>query len=147
MNEQIVETLYDEAIQLAEQVRAVFAYGPVGIDDAANDDVRIAMSIEGLRSTTRIMNILAWLLNQRAFFDGELSARQLRRRNVLGDDRPSDEASLAVLEPETRILIADTISLHARVSRLDTEWRQSAIEEDGPVHSMQDRIATAFDTV
>ena len=146
MNEQIVETLYHEAIDLAEYVRAVFAGGldPADADGGSSNPVRIALSIEGMRATTRIMNVLAWLLNQRAFFNNELSALQLLRRNKLTEDRPSDMANLSVLEPETRALIEETERLHARVSRLDTEWREQEDGDGAPVQQLQDRIATAF---
>ncbi len=144
MNEQIVETLYHEAMELAEDVRGVFARGFAIPDAETTDNTRIALSIEGMRSTTRIMNVLAWLLNQRAYFSGELSARQLLRRNRLGEDRPSESLHLGALEPETRALIAETERLHARVARLDTEWREQTSTADGAVHAMQDRIAGAF---
>ncbi len=144
MNEQIVETLYHEAMELAEDVRGVFARGFAVPDGETTDVVRIALSIEGMRSTTRIMNLLAWLLNQRAYFNGELSAHQLLRRNRLVDDRPSESLYLDALEPETRALIAETERLHARVARLDAEWREQTGPADGAVHALQDRIAGAF---
>ena len=148
MNEQIVETLYHEAIDLAEYVRAVFAGGldPQGADVGATNPVRIALSIEGMRATTRIMNVLAWLLNQRAFFNNELSKLQLLRRNKLSEDRPSDTANLSVLEPETRLVIEETERLHARVARLDAEWREQEDGDSAAVQRMQDRITTAFTT-
>lgn len=64
----IIEALYTEALVLADEVRAVFAAGtrePVAGEDAF---VRLALSTEGLKTTTRMMHVLAWLLNQRALF-------------------------------------------------------------------------------
>ena len=62
----IIEALYTEALVLADEVRAVFAAGtrePVIGEDAF---VRLALSTEGLKTTTRMMHVLAWLLNQHA---------------------------------------------------------------------------------
>lgn len=135
----IIEALYSEALILADDVRAVFAAGvrePLTGEDAF---VRLALSTEGLKTTTRMMHILAWLLNQRALFSGELSENQVRLHGALPPDRASDEAQLALLEPETRELIADTEKLHQRIARLDEAWR-SHFEMASPARAFQDRI-------
>lgn len=135
----IIEALYTEALILADDVRAVFAAGtrePVAGEDAF---VRLALSTEGLKTTTRMMHVLAWLLNQRALFSGELSENQMRLHGALPPDRASDAGQLALLEPETRELIADTQKLHQRIARLDEAWRQH-FETTSPVRAFQDRI-------
>lgn len=135
----IIEALYTEALVLADDVRAVFAAGtrePLAGEDAF---VRLALSTEGLKTTTRMMHVLAWLLNQRALFSGELSENQVRLHGALPPDRGSDESQLALLEPETRALIADTEKLHQRIARLDEAWR-GHFEAPSPVRAFQDRI-------
>ena len=135
----IIEALYTEALVLADEVRAVFAAGtrePLAGEDAY---VRLALSTEGLKTTTRMMHVLAWLLNQRALFQGELSENQVRLHGALPPDRGSDEAQLALLEPETRALIADTEKLHQRIARLDEAWRQH-FAMTSPVRDFQDRL-------
>lgn len=135
----IIDALYSEALVLADEVRAVFAAGtraPVAGEDAF---VRLALSTEGLKTTTRMMHVLAWLLNQRALFSGELSENQVRLHGALPPDRGSDDTQLALLEPETRELIADTEKLHQRIARLDEAWRQN-FEMASPVRAFHDRI-------
>ncbi len=135
----IIEALYTEALILADDVRAVFAAGtrePMAGEDAF---VRLALSTEGLKTTTRMMHVLAWLLNQRALFSGELSENQMRLHGALPPDRASDAGQLALLEPETRELIADTQRLHQRIARLDEAWRQN-FETTSPARAFQDRI-------
>ena len=139
----IIEALYSEALVLADEVRAVFAAGvrePLTGEDAF---VRLALSTEGLKTTTRMMHVLAWLLNQRALLAGELSESQVRRHGALPADRASDEAQLGLLEPETRELIAETERLHQRIARLDEAWRAD-FEVDSPARAFQDRIGRAF---
>lgn len=135
----IIEALYTEALVLADEVRAVFAAGvrePLATEDAF---MRLALSTEGLKTTTRMMHVLAWLLNQRALFAGELTENQVRLHGALPPDRASDETQLALLEPETRELIADTEKLHQRIARLDEAWR-GHFEMTSPARAFQDRI-------
>lgn len=144
IHEQIVDDLYAEALSLADEARAVFDLRDEASHGNTPDRVRIAMSIEGLRTTTRVMHVLAWLLNQRAYHAGELTKLQLLRHGTLGEERPSDPANMKMLELTTRSLIRDTERLHARVSRLDEEQRQLDSRAADPVRGMQGRIAQAF---
>ena len=140
----IIEALYTEALVLADEVRAVFAASaepaaaaePIGGDGAM---LRLALSAEGLKTTTRMMHVLAWLLNQRAFFSGELSASQLRRHGILPSDREADPEALARLELETRALIEETVRLHRRIARLDEAWRQDFAMQS-PARAFQQMI-------
>ncbi|MEE4289340.1 MAG: DUF1465 family protein [Erythrobacter sp.] len=140
----IIEALYSEALLLADEVRAVFAAGTLPCEPGvtAHEDAmaRLALSTEGLKTTTRMMHVLAWLLNQRAYFSGELSERQVRVHGSLPADRGSDPEQVARLEPETRELIAETERLHRRIARLDNAWRQNFDMGGSPVRAFQDRI-------
>lgn len=135
----IIETLYTEALVLADDVRAVFALGTREPQPGEDATVRLALSTEGLKTTTRIMHVLAWLLNQRAFFSGELSETQVLRHGTLPEDRPADPKALDALEPETRDLIAESERLHARIARLDQAWR-SQFEEASPARAIHNRL-------
>ncbi|AXK41815.1 MULTISPECIES: DUF1465 family protein [Erythrobacter] len=144
INEEIIEDLYSEALVLADDARAAFDLRFRDDVSHVGDLTRVALSIEGLRTTTRLMHILAWLLNQRAYRAGELSERQLERCGTLPVEREPDPDNLARLEPETRSLIEESERLHARVARLDRDWRRERQGGDMPVASLQDRIAQAF---
>lgn len=143
LSEPIIETLYCEALVLADEVRAAFDLTPRPHD--ANDDlVRIALSIEGLRTTTRMMHVLAWLLNHRAYFAGDLSEFQLRRHGTLPPDRPSDPEQMALLEPATRELIAESEAFHRRVARLDQAWRDRFETRPAAVLRLRERLGRAL---
>lgn len=135
----IIEALYSEALVLADDVRAVFALGTREPASGESAMVRLALSTEGLKTTTRMMHLLAWLLNQRAFFSGEMSENQVRNHGALPPDRASDPLQLELLEPETRALIAETEALHSRIARLDQAWRIQ-FEMGSPVRAFHDRI-------
>ena len=143
LSEPIIESLYCEALVLADEVRAAFdmAPRPRSLDD---DLIRIALSIEGLRTTTRMMHVLAWLLNHRAYLAGELSEFQLRRHGALPPDRPSEPSQIALLEPATRELIAETEAFHGRVSRLDRAWRDRFEMRPAAILRLRERLGRAI---
>jgi regulator of CtrA degradation len=126
LNARIIEGLYCEALVLAEEVRAAFSLSG-RIERAGQDEdlARVALSCVGLRTTTRMMHAIAWLLNHRAYLKGELSEFQLRRYGALTSDEPgTDPANYALLEEEVRELVEATEQFYARLLRLDHAWRQ-----------------------
>ncbi len=139
----IIEALYTEALVLADEVRAAFALGMREPHASEDPFTRLALSTEGLKTTTRMMHVLAWLLNQRALFAGELSETQVRRHGALPPDRATDPQHLAVLEPATQALIGETENLHRRIARLDDAWRQR-FEMRSPARAFQERIGREF---
>ena len=142
----VVEELYTEAMALADEARGTF--DPRGIEGGAqlSDEAKVALSIEGLRTTTRLMNLLAWLLNQRAFFDGELTEKQLRKSARLPAERPAVPGTAAKLPLMVRSLVRDSERLHARVARIGGDWRASeaAAAEMNDANALQSRLKSAF---
>lgn len=142
----IVEALYQDALVLADEARSVFDEGnaPKPLTQAESE-MRVALSCEALRTTTRMMHALAWLLNHRAFFAGEMSEFQLRRHGRLPPAQPeSDPAQMALLDLQTRDVIERTRALYARIARLDRAWRDRFAMQPAAVHRLRDRVETAF---
>ena len=142
IHRQVVEDLYEETLVLADEARAMFDMRNREPGEREDNAGRIALSIEGLRTTTRLMNLLAWLLNQRAFFAGELSEAQVKRCGALAADRSSDPVQLDRLELATRALIRESERLYARAGRLD--WQLQRDESDGQARALQGRLASAY---
>src|SRR3546814_5443090 len=87
INPRILDALYCEALALSDEVRAAFTLSGQFKRAAADEDLsRVALSSEGLRTTTRMMHAIAWLLNHRAYFMGEISEFQLRRHSRLSPE-------------------------------------------------------------
>ena len=123
----LVESLYTEAMLLADEARAYF--DREGRDERGQLDpfVRVGFACESLKVTTRIMHIVAWLLTQRALESGELghsSGRRPERR--LGQASESDQAVVAQLPPSAQRLVGASADLYARVKRLDEESAHGA---------------------
>ncbi|MFN3944849.1 MAG: DUF1465 family protein [Allosphingosinicella sp.] len=116
----LVDSLYVEAMLLADEARAYF-------DEAAREDrrdlepvARVGFSCESLKVTTRLMQVIAWLLTQRAVAAGEISRRQGRApERRLGEAPGSDEALFPRLPEPAQALIRASEELYDRVSRLD----------------------------
>lgn len=144
INPRIVEGLYCEALVLSDEVRAAFALsGRIDETAAEEDEARIALSCEALRTTTRMMHAVAWLLNHRAFFMGELSEFQLRRYGKLAEFPESDPHRLALLPQAMRELVQATERFHARLKRIDNGWREREANAPSAVAALRTRLGLA----
>ena len=144
LNRHIVDDLYSEALLLADEARAVFDMRG-DADAALPATTKLALSVEGLKTTTRIMHVLAWLLNQRAFFAGELTLKQLIAHGRLPEDRASDAQQVEHLPALTQHIVERTEQLHARVARLELRASSEPPQtQDGGVHAIQDTLRNAF---
>lgn len=142
----IVETLYCEALVLADEARAAFDLsGRLTLASMDEDLARIALSCEALRTTTRMMHAIAWLLNQRAFFHGELSEFQLRRHGRLPPAQPdADPAQEAFLPPQMQDLVVRSRRFYARIERLDAAWRTRFEMQPAAIHRLRDRLGRSI---
>ena len=147
LNQPIVEALYNEALVLADEVRAAFDLSGRLDNASENEDLaRIAMSCEALRTTTRMMHIIAWLLNQRAYFNGEISELQLRRHGKLPKKTArSDPEQLDLIDPEIRGLVMMSERLYSRIERLDHAWQEHFRMQPSALHRMQERLGERVD--
>jgi len=141
----IIESLYSDALELADEARCAFDLSGRLEETCADADlIRIALSCEALRTTTRMMHALAWLLNQRAFFAGELSEFQLRRYGRLPPAQPDgDPAQIALLPAELARLIERTGRFYARIERLDRAWRGRFAMNPAAIHRLRERLGQA----
>lgn len=145
INPRIIDGLYCEALVLSDEVRAAFDMsGRLDTRIADGDTARLAFSCEALRTTTRMMHALAWLLNHRAYIAGELSEFQLKRYGRLMVDRPPAPEQVASLDVRTLALIEATTRFYARLVRLDNDWRARDPGMPGAVERLRERIGSAI---
>jgi len=144
MQRRLIDTLYGEAMILADEARSYFDEAGRDDRDALDPLLRVSFSCESLKVTTRLMHVIAWVLIQRAVEAGEVpTTTALDPRHRLGPAPVTDAALLAQLPSRARNLIEASTDLHRRVALFD----QAQGELDGeisPVASLQQRIATAF---
>jgi len=142
INPRIIEALYCEALVLSDEVRNAFALSGrlerLGTDE---DLARVALSSEGLRTTTRMMHAIAWLLNHRAYFKGEISEAQLHRNGKLTPEpRRPDPRQAALLEAEVTRLVERTRHFYDRLLRLDDCWRLTGAAPTSAIERLRARI-------
>ncbi|MBU6268036.1 MAG: DUF1465 family protein [Sphingomonadales bacterium] len=142
INPRIIEGLYCEALVLSDEVRAAFDLsGRIDNASGEEDAARVALSCEALRTTTRMMHAIAWLLNHRAFLAGELSEFQLRRHGRLSPDFPaSDPERMALIADPVCDLILTTESFYARLLRIDRGFRERDMSQPSAIARLRDRI-------
>ena len=146
INPHIVEALYNEALTLADDVRGSFDLSG-RLEEAGQDEdiARVALSCEALRTTTRMMHAIAWLLNQRAYFHGELSEFQLRRHGRLPpSQQKSDPAQVAMLPDTMASLVHRSERFYARIERLDEAWRTRFAMQPMAIHRLRDRLGRSM---
>ncbi len=140
VHRRLVDSLYVEAMLLADEARAYFDDGGRGERSALDPMTRVVLSCESLKITTRLMHVIAWLLTQRAIDAGEISPD-------LGDDPlrvlptgPATEDGVLVTMPGgTQTLILASIDLYRRVERI--ERSRSSPPAASPARAMFERLA------
>ena len=136
----LVDTLYSEALLLADEARSYFDEGGRDEQKSLDPFARVGFACESLKVTTRIMHIVAWLLTQRAIDSGELRGSDGRRpERRLGHANDSDPMVVDQLPPAARKLIRASIDLYARVSRLD-EGQISDEAPQSPARALMGRL-------
>lgn len=137
-----IENLYVEAMVLADEAFAGFAATRDRGADRGDSLMTVNLACESLKTTTRLMHIIAWLLHQRAMLANEPSAHAGDSAARIGDPVAADwmvcqhfDASLA------RIIMASE-RLFDRVVAL--EISQRTIPEPPPVHQLIARLEARF---
>ena len=90
---------------------------------ALERSVSLTYATESMRLTTRLMQLASWLLLHRAVKEGEMTLTQANREKTkvkLSAADPGAEDMIAKLPQQLQDLIARSMSLQARVRRLDT---------------------------
>ena len=140
----LIDSLYTEAMLLADEARAYF-------DESGRDDrqalepfARVGFACESLKVTTRIMHIVAWLLTQKAVETGEIrSADGKRPERRLGHANDSDEAVVRQLPGSAQRLINYSADLYSRIKRLD-EGQLMEEPPQSPARALMGRLERDF---
>jgi regulator of CtrA degradation len=144
IHRKLVDSLYVEAMLLADEARGYFDVVGRTERDALEALSRVTFSCESLKVTTRLMHIIAWLLTQRAVEAGELSPGDaLSPSRRLGEAPETDAATLAIMPAQAAGIIATSVELHRRVARLDASLDESPAEAS-PARRMMERLSASF---
>lgn len=121
---------YDEAMGLLVEARDYMAYQEAKDQRGLPAHARLQVSYESLRVTSRLTQVMAWLLAQKAVHAGELTAEQVASDEyaLAGGDICSDPSGPENEQLPTRLrdLLDRSHRLYMRVTRLDRQIRRSA---------------------
>jgi regulator of CtrA degradation len=134
----LVDGLYTEAMLLADEARSYFDSDRARAISPA--EVAVAFSCESLKVTTRLMHVIAWLLNQKALRAGELGADAAEE---LGYAPATDSYWIDELPAEARALILATEDLYYRVQRVSQSVVRVSNELPAPL-AMIEQLRAAF---
>lgn len=144
LTSRLVDSLYVEAMLLADEVRTYFDEGGREEREALPPLLKVGFSCESLKVTTRLMHVIAWLLTQRAIESGEISLAQgrspVRRLGFAADSEPE---MLEGLPQSARALIDASRDLYARVKRIDESLERPEIVPS-PARRLLNRLERAF---
>lgn len=123
---------YDETMSLLLASRDYLAAAQPADAAGLKPIDRLRVNCEAMRLTTRLTQIMAWLLAQRAVFAGEMG-----RAEAASDDfrlsadaicMAESEEAATVLPARLRDLLEQSRKLYIRVARLDELNRRAAAE-------------------
>jgi len=122
MDGKLIDDLYVEAMVLADEARGYLEKGAVMERELLDPVERVSFSCEALKITTRLMQVIAWLLSRRAYLRGEIDLAESRSEKYrLGDAAASDSHVTRDFPSDMRVLIATSESLYKRAERLEEQ--------------------------
>ncbi len=122
---------YDECMALLIETRNYVAYHEAVDQRSLPPNLRLQASYEAMRVTSRLTQVMAWLLAQKAVHAGEMTAREAASEDyalsggpVCADPSGPDNLSLPA---GLRSLLERSHSLYQRVERLDDMIRRNVV--------------------
>ena len=136
----VIDALYIEAMVLADEARAYF-------DEACHDSrvrmtplARVTFSCESLKVTTRLMHVIAWLLNQKAMMRGDAVPSG---HGQLGTAAMSESNQLTGLPEEAQRVVTASDDLYQRIKRIDKTIYVSRFLPN-PARQLQSRLMSSL---
>lgn len=121
MTARLVDSLYTEAMLLADEARSYFDEVGRAEREALAPLDRVNFSCESLKVTTRLMHVIAWLLTRKAIAAGEIREDPGNEGRRLGYAAESEHEVYAKL-PETAVaLVEASVDLYDRIAQIDRE--------------------------
>jgi len=132
-----VENLYVDAMLLADEAHAAFA-AQRDLGKTPADSVRqIGLACESLKTTTRLMHIIAWLLHRRAMIAGDPGAGPNDSAARIGEPVVADWDICAGFDEPLRRIVAASERLFERIATIEAGWGAPAVT---PVQALMARL-------
>ncbi|WP_242446091.1 DUF1465 family protein [Sphingopyxis lindanitolerans] len=117
-----VENLYVDAMLLADEAHAAFA-AQRDLGGIAGDSLlRIGLACESLKTTTRLMHVIAWLLHRRAMIAGDPCAGPNDSAARIGAPVIADWDVCARFDDPLRRIVTASERLFERIAAIEAGW-------------------------
>ncbi len=117
-----IENLYVEAMVLADEAHAAFA-AQRDLGDLRHDGLmQIGLACESLKTTTRLMHVIAWLLHRRAMMAGDPGAGPHDSAARIGEPVIADWTICTGFEASAQRIIAASERLFERIAQIEAGW-------------------------
>jgi regulator of CtrA degradation len=117
------DSTFEEALALTREARDYLTHGEPRERERMTPNDRMLASCEAMRLTSRLTQVMAWLLVQKAVHVGEMTREEARApehrlagHSVCGEATPPVEGNL---QPRLAELLDRSLHLYQRVARLD----------------------------
>ena len=117
------DSTFEEALALTREARDYLTHAEPRERERMTPNERMLASCEAMRLTSRLTQVMAWLLVQKAVHGGEMTREEARAaefrlagQSVCAETTPPVEGRL---QPRLAELLERSHSLYQRVSRLD----------------------------
>lgn len=128
------DSTFEEALALTREARDYLTHVEPRERERMTPNDRMLASCEAMRLTSRLTQVMAWLLVQKAVHAGEMTREDARApefrlagKSVCAEAAPPVEGTL---QPRLAELLERSLSLYLRVARLDAL-------QDGPQRRVQ----------
>ncbi len=126
----LIDRLYDDAYALLIEARNYIAYALPMAREGLSVESRLQTTYHSTRLTTRLLEIMSWLLAHRAVHRGEMSLKDAREQGfVISNDATcqfQDDEMSEALPGGLRALLERSNALYNRLYRLDTLTAKAA---------------------
>ncbi|GAB5486675.1 MAG: hypothetical protein Pars2KO_02450 [Parasphingorhabdus sp.] len=140
----LLDALYTEAMILADEARSYFESGRFDEETGTDSNLSVSFSCESLKVTTRLMHCIAWLLNQKALHEGDLSEGEAWNRDrELGYAAASDGPMVDLFPEDAQRIIVASEDLFQRLQRMSARMEQQS-DEQPVVHELIARLQNSF---
>ena len=138
MTARLIDTLYVESMLLADEARGYFDEPGRTDRDGLSPLDRVTFACESLKVTTRLMHVIAWLLQRRAEAAGEIEPISPTSDNArLGRAAGTAPAVRAAMPQQARTLIEASIDLYDRIGRIERESLAPASPARALIHRLE----------
>jgi regulator of CtrA degradation len=144
----LLESLYGDVLSLVSRTSDFVGALKAGAVPGFTLNAGPAYTVESMRHTTRLMQVMAWLLTQRAVETGEMTAEEAADpKYQLGaaDVCLAEPIAGADMLPKTfREMSAESDRVYRRIKRLAEQMDEPAPEN--PVHALLNRLEDDTDS-